>query len=109
MSDSEPNELKSVDPDAPKGAVSTVDKFATEHGDGATAVLQYVGRSAVRVTLVGADGTLGDVVVPDMETAEQVVARSTAKQAEWDRELAAEVKTPKGLAKKMAGYLARDK
>src|SRR5437868_3673965 len=46
-------------------AVAAVKKFVAEHGGSATAVIQPVGYAGVRITLVGADGVLGDQVVAD--------------------------------------------
>lgn len=75
---------------APKAAVSAVDHFVVAHGD-TRAVVQGLAFDQVRITLVGADGALGDVLVPDAGVAAAVVEESRATGAEWDRELSASV------------------
>lgn len=93
---------------APQRDVSAVNKFAAAHGEGAKAVVEYLGTSAARICLVGTDGTLGDLVVRDVATAEAVVEASVADLADgWDRELVNLVTLRAGHNKKMAGYLAR--
>ena len=102
----QPEETEPTAPAPPK-AVAAVNRFAAAH-DGARAVVQFVGEGATRITLVGIDGgVLGDVVVPNVATAEAVIAASDAEAAEWDRELAGAVTPPAGLRKRMAGHLAR--
>ncbi len=93
--------------EVPHKSVAAINRFAAAHGEGAQAVLQYVGVGAVRITLVGTDGTLGDVVVRDMATAEATVEASAAELGEWDRELTNAATLPEGHRRKMAGYLAR--
>lgn len=87
----------------PRGAVSAVDRFTASHGGVARAVVQPVSRGQVRLVLVGSDGTLGDVMVPDVATAEAVVAASSATVAEWDRELAGSVRLSRERRLRMAG------
>lgn len=88
---------------SPRGAVSAVNRFSAAHGGAASAVVQPVSRGQVRLTLVGADGTLGDVMVPDVATAENVIAASDATGAEWDRELAGSVRLSRDRRLRMAG------
>ncbi len=92
----------------PAGVVKSVEKFLADHGGVASAVLQPVGRAGVRITLVGADGVMGDRVVPDLETARAVVDRFDAiTVSEWDRELTSVVTPRIGHFKQMAGWVAR--
>lgn len=92
---------------APPKAVAAVNRFAAAH-EGASAVIEFVGQGATRITLVGTDsGVLGDVLVHDVATAAAVIAASDAEAAEWDRELSGAVTLPPGLRKRMAGPLAR--
>ncbi|MRH87508.1 hypothetical protein GFY24_08570 [Nocardia sp. SYP-A9097] len=91
--------------------VDSVKGFLAEHGGSATAVLQPIGRIGVRVTLVGADGILGDRVVGDLETAKALVATidGLTEADEWNRELVNLVTPAKGHWAKMAGWVARQK
>ena len=72
-------------------------------------VPQSLGRLGVRVTLVGADGVLGDRVV-----ASHAVAEALAEQVdgltvseEWNRELSAAATPRRGHYAKMAGWVAK--
>ncbi|MGW4093041.1 hypothetical protein [Nocardia sp. NPDC004750] len=89
--------------------VESVKGFVADHGPSATAVLQRIGRAGVRVTLVGSDGVLGDRVVPDLETAKELVATidGLTEADEWDRELTSIVTPRKGHWAKMAGWVAK--
>jgi hypothetical protein len=91
---------------AAKRAVAAVDRFAADHG-GASAVAQPVSFDQVRITLVGADGTLGDVLVGDVAAAASVIEASSATGAEWDRELSASVTLNRANRLRMAGGRAR--
>lgn len=94
--------------EVPRKALATVNAFVAAHGEAARAVVEYVGTGATRICLVGADDTMGDVVVTDVATAQAVIDASDAERAEgWDRELVNTVRLPAGLRKKMGGYLAR--
>ncbi|WP_406278719.1 hypothetical protein OH799_10640 [Nocardia sp. NBC_00881] len=89
--------------------VESVKGFVSDHGGSATAVLQPLGRIGVRVTLVGADGVLGDRVVADLDTAEELVGfvDGLTESGEWDRELTSVVTPRRGHWAKMAGWVAR--
>lgn len=89
--------------------VDSVKGFVAEHGGSATAVLQPIGRLGVRVTLVGSDGILGDQVVPDLDTAKNLIATidGLTEADEWNRELTSIVTPRKGHWAKMAGWVAR--
>ncbi|GAB3206100.1 hypothetical protein GCM10027262_13910 [Nocardia tengchongensis] len=91
--------------------VDSVKGFVAEHGGSATAVLQPIGRIGVRVTLVGADGVLGDRVVGSLESAKSLVdtVDGLTEADEWDRELISKVTPAKGHWAKMAGWVARQK
>src|SRR5690606_29150628 len=97
--------------EVPGSVVSSVKGFVAAHGGSATAVLQPIGRVGVRVTLVGADGVLGDRVVADLPTAHklvEIVDGLTASE-EWERELTSVVTPRKGHWAKMAGWVAGQK
>lgn len=105
-------ETKEATPDGPDArevsrSAKSVTQFAAAHGGSARAVVQGVAAHAVRITLVGADGILGDVVVPDAETAEAVLAEAGVEPAEWDRELAASVELSAAHRARMAGRAGR--
>ncbi|MGO4613985.1 hypothetical protein AB4305_07400 [Nocardia sp. 2YAB30] len=89
--------------------VESVKGFVCDHGGSATAVLQPLGRIGVRVTLVGADGVLGDRVVADLDTAKELVGfvDGLTESDEWDRELTSVVTPRRGHWAKMAGWVAR--
>lgn len=92
---------------APARAVAAVNRFVAAHGGSASAVVQGVGRDQVRITLVGADGNLGDVLVRDAETAAAVVEASGATTGQWDRELSASVRLTRANRLRMASGGAR--
>ncbi len=105
---------KTVDSDAhpkvnvPSGALSAVKSFVSEHGGSGKAVLEPLGRVGTRVTLVGADGVLGDQVVASNEIAKALVeAADNLTESEWDRELVSSANPAPGHYRKMAGWVAR--
>ena len=61
--DTEKSDATPSAPELPKSTVNAITKFVAEHGGTASAVIQPVGLAGVRITLVGADGILGDQVV----------------------------------------------
>ena len=70
----------------------------------ADVVLQPVGRCGVRVTLVGADGVLGDTMVDSLSQAEAVRdGISGLTGSDWTRELVSRTDVPAGHWKRMAG------
>ncbi|MFC4604285.1 hypothetical protein [Rhodococcus kronopolitis] len=88
-------------------AVAAVKKFVAEHGGSATAVIQPVGYAGVRITLVGADGVLGDQVVADLATANATVAAvDNVSTSGWVRELVSAATPQQGHWRKMAGWVA---
>ncbi|MEV3963576.1 hypothetical protein AB0M34_22240 [Nocardia sp. NPDC050193] len=93
---------------APREIVESVRKFVTAHGGSAEAVPQPVGRRGVRLTLVGADGVLGDRMVADIATAQAVIdAVDGLTAAEgWERALVARTTPRTGHWAKMAGWVA---
>ncbi len=103
------SETATAAPAQPSSAVvDSVGKFVAAHGGSATAVLQQIGRAGVRITLVGADGVLGDRVVADLASAKAVVAAvdGLAETEHWDRDLSAAVNPAKGHWARMAGWVA---
>ena len=87
---------------------NAINKFVAAHGGSASAVLQPVGLRGVRITLVGADGILGDQMVSTMAEAEAVVeANSSVTRTEWDRELVSRTALDPGHARRMAGLMGR--
>lgn len=92
----------------PAGALSAVKAFVGEHGGTGNVVIQPVGRAGTRVTLVGADGVLGDQVVKDNDVAQALVeAVGGLTESEWDRELISSVNPAPGHYRRMAGWVAR--
>lgn len=84
-------------------SAKAVRQFVAAHGGSATSVVQGVGAHAFRLTLVGDDGILGDVVVPDVETAHAVLEAAEVPEEPWDRELAAKVELSDEHRMRMAG------
>ncbi|WP_137724546.1 hypothetical protein [Prescottella subtropica] len=97
-------------PVLPSGTVAAIRKFLSEHGGTASAVVQPVGRAGVRITLVGADGILGDQVVDTLAIANAVVASfDEITVSEWERALVSVVTPRQGHWAKMAGWVANQK
>ncbi|MFI9012029.1 hypothetical protein ACIGNX_32800 [Actinosynnema sp. NPDC053489] len=85
-------------------AVKTAAAFVAAHGKPSRAVVENLGRAGARVVLVGDDGAMGDVVLPDVASAEAVVeAVADLERHEWDRETTAAVKIGPAHRHKMAG------
>lgn len=92
---------------APPRIVAAVRKFVADHGGSASAVIQPIGYAGVRITLVGADGVLGDEVVVDVATANAVVDQVEGVTASgWERAITSIVTPRVGHWKKMAGWVA---
>ncbi|MFJ1754389.1 hypothetical protein [Kitasatospora sp. NPDC088134] len=78
--------------------------FAAQHGGSADGVVEYVGRTATRIVVVGADGTWGDQVAPTY-----AIGRRAAELAgltlheDFDGELGLKVRTGPYEWKRMAG------
>jgi hypothetical protein len=92
-----------------RAVIGSVREFVAAHGGSATAVPQPIGEAGVRVTLVGADGILGDRVVADLAAARQLVAAvdGLVESGEWTRELISTATPRPGHWAKMAGWVAR--
>ncbi|OQO93738.1 inositol phosphorylceramide synthase [Saccharomonospora piscinae] len=87
---------------------SAVRTFAAEHGTPVKAVVQRIGRAGARVVLVGDDGAMGDVVVPDVATGEALIAAvADVEAAEWDAETVGATAIGARHRRRMAGPLAR--
>lgn len=88
----------------PGWALKAVTAFVAAHGKPSRAVVENIGRAGARVVLVGEDGALGDVVLPDLATAEALVAAvSDLEPSEWDRETTAALRIGPAHRHKMAG------
>lgn len=86
----------------------SIARFISDHGGSAKAVLQPVGRRGVRITLVGADGIMGDQMVDSMFAAEeQIEAHPELERAEWDGALMNLATPEPGHARQMAGFSFR--
>ncbi|WP_377268915.1 hypothetical protein [Peterkaempfera sp. SMS 1(5)a] len=87
-----------------KRIARSIESFAARHGGSAEGVVEYVGRNATRIVLVGADGAWGDQVAPRYE-----IARRAAELAgltlhdSFDGELALKVRTSSYEWSRMAG------
>jgi hypothetical protein len=93
---------------APPQAVAAAQAFVAAHGKPSRAVVEYLGRAGARIVLVGADGILGDVVVPDVASGEAVCAAvADLEVGEWDRDTTAAVRIGSAHRRRMAGPRAR--
>ncbi len=90
---------------APSSAqLTAARKFVKAHGKPSRAVVENIGRAGARVVLVGADGALGDVVVPSVATGEALVeAVEDLSPATWDAETVKQTKIGPEHRRKMAG------
>lgn len=106
MADTESTEQT---PAAPKARhLASARAFVAEHGKPSRAVVENIGRAGARVVLVGADGALGDVVVPSMETGQALIeAVEDLEPAEWDAETVGMTAIGATHRRRMAGPLAR--
>ncbi|MDJ0394907.1 hypothetical protein QMK17_16400 [Rhodococcus sp. G-MC3] len=94
--------------EVPAGVLSAVKTFVGEHGGTGNVVLQPLGRVGTRVTLVGADGVLGDQVVANNDIAHALIEEAgKLTESEWDRELVSSATPAPGHHRKMAGWVAR--
>lgn len=60
--------------------------FVRKHGP-SKAVVQPIGQAGARVVMVGEDGAMGDVLVPDAATAEALIEQVDGlSAATWDAE-----------------------
>lgn len=82
--------------------------FVAAHGRPSKAVVQRIGRAGARVVLVGADGALGDVTVPDAGTGDALVeAVEDLEPAKWDAETVGATVIGPAHRRRMAGPRAR--
>ena len=97
---------KTPDPTAKQLAAAR--KFVAEHGKPSRGVVENIGRAGARVVLVGADGALGDIVVPATGTGEALVeAVEDLEPAEWDAATVNSVKIGPAHRHRMAGPAGR--
>lgn len=91
-------------PVVPAAALRSAKEFVAAHGDSARAVVENLGQAGARVVLVGEDGLLGDVMVPNVAAGQELVAKlPDTEAAEWDRETTSAVKIGSAHRRKMAG------
>ncbi|GAA2359012.1 hypothetical protein GCM10009854_41910 [Saccharopolyspora halophila] len=87
---------------APK-VVATAKAFVADHGGAARAVVEGIGRMGARVVLVGEDGQLGDVMVPDVATGEALVEKVDGLTgSDWDADTTAALKIGAAHRRRMA-------
>jgi len=80
------------DPAAPTGLVTSLKSFAANH-DGATAVVEYVGRRGARIVLIGGDGAWEDQFASGTDVARQACASAGIPvENSWERELVAQMR-----------------
>ncbi|MEU6643014.1 hypothetical protein ABZ863_10720 [Saccharomonospora sp. NPDC046836] len=96
-------------PAAPTGRqLAAARAFVAAHGKPSKAVVERIGRAGARVVLVGADGALGDIVVPSAETGAALVdAVEDLEPATWDAETVNATVIGAGHRRRMAGPRSR--
>ncbi|NLG46047.1 hypothetical protein [Gordonia sp. (in: high G+C Gram-positive bacteria)] len=95
---------------APGEVVSSIRKFVAAEGGSAKVVIQPAGAAGVRLTLVGANGIMGDRVVDSVATAQAVVdAVEGLETADWDRDLTSAADVSPSHWRQMAGWVAGQK
>ncbi|MBO8190802.1 hypothetical protein ITI46_03685 [Streptomyces oryzae] len=78
--------------------------FARRHGGSAQAQIAYVGQVGFRISLVGADGTWGDLMAPTRDIAEQAVETAGVTRNDgFDGEMAEHMRTGPYEWSRMAG------
>ncbi|MEV7177973.1 hypothetical protein [Kitasatospora sp. NPDC093679] len=78
--------------------------FTARHGGSADGVVEYVGRTATRIVLVGADGTWGDQVAPTYAIGQRAAQLAGVTLHDtFEGELGLKVKTGAYEWKRMAG------
>ncbi|MGI5351591.1 hypothetical protein ACQEU8_25935 [Streptomyces sp. CA-250714] len=79
--------------------------FTRRHGGSAEAQIAYVGQVGFRISLVGADGTWGDLMAPSKDVAEEAVQASSdvTLHESFDGEMAEHVRTGPYEWERMAG------
>ncbi|HKS49907.1 MAG TPA: hypothetical protein VJT49_33325 [Amycolatopsis sp.] len=97
------------DAPAPSGEqLASARRFVKLHGKPSKAVVENIGRAGARVVLVGADGAMGDVMVPTPATGQALVeAISELETAAWDAETVNATVIGPGHRRRMAGPRAR--
>lgn len=83
-------------------------EFLAQHGKPSKAVVENIGNAGARVVLVGADGAMGDVIVPAVATGEALVeAVEDLEPAEWDTATINVTRIGAAHRRKMAGPRAK--
>ncbi|MBQ1123268.1 hypothetical protein ACH4RA_16235 [Streptomyces smyrnaeus] len=78
--------------------------FAQRHGGSAEAQIAYVGQAGFRISLVGADGTWGDLMAPSKDVAQDAVqAAGVTPKESFDGEMAEHMRTGPYEWARMAG------
>ncbi len=71
----------------PSRLVTDIEEFKQAH-DGATAVIEYVGRKGARIVLVGGDGSWGDQFAPATDVARKACTQAGVSiMSSWEREI----------------------
>ncbi|ASO19995.1 hypothetical protein FHR81_000324 [Actinoalloteichus hoggarensis] len=95
-------------PVVPSAAVSSARRFLADHGTTARAVVAYLGQKGARVTLVGEDGALGDVIVADVATGAALCEQVEGLiPSEWDRDTTEALTIGPAHRRRMAGRRVR--
>lgn len=100
-------------PRLPRAAVTSAEAFVARHGGDdpdvpVRGVVERLGRRGGKVVLVGADGRIGDVLVPSVAAGERLVSEVPGiTAASWDGETVAATRIGPERRRQMAGPRAR--
>jgi hypothetical protein len=92
----------------PSGLVADIEEFKEAH-DGASAVIEYVGRRGARIVLVGEDGSWADQFAPATDVAREACTKAGVSiLSSWERELSDQMRGGSKLLRAMRrGVFAR--
>lgn len=84
-------------------AVARLRAFASDHGGGAVAVVEYVGRVGARIVVIAPDGAFGDAMASSVPAGVEVCRRADIPIRSWDRELTSLITPQPADRVRMAG------
>lgn len=86
-----------------KSSVKRLTKLVAAHGGSGSVALGNMGSRGVRVVLVAADGTFGDVIVPSVAAANEVCVAGGWEITGWDTATVNRIAPSAADRRRMAG------